>query len=337
MPLSEYHNTILEARKIPLKEVASIRQRLETAYRAAWVEIDAMLRDSSRSDGEFSRRIWESKRMDLERLLMELGVDIKNDLNTTVHQVATDTTQARQAATNVLLRERNLPIVVDFGRVPQETVEALAAIQDVEGFKFSAEVWGKTQADLINRHVLRGAAQTKSISDIAKDLRPFILGADALTPDELTDLRRIRGRQALKLGHSIKYKTERLVRTEIMQAAWEAGRRSADASPIVAGVKWNLSTRHPRYDVCDILASQDLYGLGKGVYPSATIPPRPHPNCFCFQADVLRPVEDWDKPKPTPELKTDTKKARIARPSGITDAFFERQKELAISLSQTGG
>jgi hypothetical protein len=57
----------------------------------------------------------------------------------------------------------------------------------------------------------------------------------------------------------------------------------AAKTPGFAGFKFLLSPRHPAPDICDLLASQNLYGLGPGVYPDAKTCPWPaHPNTLSF-------------------------------------------------------
>ena len=85
---------------------------------------------------------------------------------------------------------------------------------------------------------------------------------------------------------SIKYNALRLARTETNQAYHKAQSISQQNSAIVKGVKWNLSPSHPKEDICDTWATQDLYGLGPGVYPPGK-QPEDHPNGLCFLTDVL--------------------------------------------------
>ncbi len=40
-------------------------------------------------------------------------------------------------------------------------------------------------------------------------------------------------------------------------------------------VQWKLSSAHSYYDICDLYANADLYGLGKGIYPKDKIPMLP--------------------------------------------------------------
>lgn len=47
-------------------------------------------------------------------------------------------------------------------------------------------------------------------------------------------------------------------------------------------VQWKLSSAHPCYDICDLYANADLYGLGKGIFLKNKVPMLPaHPNCMC--------------------------------------------------------
>lgn len=85
---------------------------------------------------------------------------------------------------------------------------------------------------------------------------------------------------------SIKYNALRLARTEPNQAYQRAHDLAAQNSAIVKGLKWNLSNSHPKKDICDQYATQDLYGLGPGVYPPGKLP-IDHPNGLCFLTDIL--------------------------------------------------
>ena len=92
---------------------------------------------------------------------------------------------------------------------------------------------------------------------------------------------------------NIKYNALRLARTETNNAYREAQSLSAKESDIVKGIKWNLSHSHTgEHDCeCEKFATQDLYGLGPGVYPPDKIPIS-HPNCMCYLTDVLYEGEE---------------------------------------------
>ena len=84
-----------------------------------------------------------------------------------------------------------------------------------------------------------------------------------------------------------RYLADRIARTE-MSRAWGDGffAKYLDDDNVVA-FKWRLNSRHPIYDICDIHAHVDCYGLGKGVYPKDKFPVRPaHPHCMCLITPV---------------------------------------------------
>src|SRR3546814_13787995 len=58
----------------------------------------------------------------------------------------------------------------------------------------------------------------------------------------------------------------------------------------VAGTRFMLSPNHPRFDICDMHAKVNLYGLGAGVYPRGKSPLPAHPNTIRFEEVVF----EWE-------------------------------------------
>lgn len=86
-----------------------------------------------------------------------------------------------------------------------------------------------------------------------------------------------------------RYVAERIARTEAARA-WADGflARYGDDDSVVA-YQWKLASRHPEFDICDLYAEADLWGLGKGIYPKDKTPMLPvHPHCLCHLAPVYR-------------------------------------------------
>jgi hypothetical protein len=80
----------------------------------------------------------------------------------------------------------------------------------------------------------------------------------------------------------------RVMRTEVTRAHGEAYMAGAEQAPGVAGFRFLLSPRHPRPDICDLFATQNLHGLGRGVYPTRASCPWPaHPNTLSFVVAVF--------------------------------------------------
>jgi hypothetical protein len=164
---------------------------------------------------------------------------------------------------------------------------------------------------LIREHALRGGPA----AGLAKHLRIHILGAEQIPGNMLLDRRTITLKTLQELGieptganlarlraqaASVSGKAQLIARTEIMNAEQEASAMAAEESPVVKGLRWVLSNRHPIRDICNVYAERDLYGLGPGVYDPRAFPPRPHPRCLCGRIHVLREPDEWDQPKGKP-------------------------------------
>lgn len=143
-------------------------------------------------------------------------------------------------------------------------------------------------------------AAQKTVSEVVRDI-----GA-ALADDDLSDALDSVGLGAL-VGEDSSFDMEgarqlgsnlrRVISHEVAHVADEAGKTLAALNPAVDLVQWELSARHHALssspDVCDVLATADLYGYGAGVYHPATVPSLPHPHCECRQSTILKPVSEW--------------------------------------------
>ena len=78
----------------------------------------------------------------------------------------------------------------------------------------------------------------------------------------------------------VRYAAMRLARTEINNAAHALAIDAVRDKPWVTGMKWHLSSSHPRTDVCNSLASGGTNG--DGIYAKDAVPSKPHPHCFCY-------------------------------------------------------
>jgi len=105
---------------------------------------------------------------------------------------------------------------------------------------------------------------------------------------------------------------------------------SGKASKVVTGLKWNLLPAHGQYDVCDQLATQDVYGLGQGVYPPGSVPLYPHPNDMCFITREIRPVSEWGKNRAIPEPR---RKFEFAHPEETLYLSTTRKTEITRTVT----
>ena len=94
-----------------------------------------------------------------------------------------------------------------------------------------------------------------------------------------------------------RYFAERIARTEMARAYHDGFLARWDADENCIAYQWRLSGRHPVYDICDLYAKANLYGLGAGIFPKGKVPLIPaHPNCMCFLKPVIRGMLDNETP-----------------------------------------
>lgn len=102
----------------------------------------------------------------------------------------------------------------------------------------------------------------------------------------------------------------------------------AETTPGFCGFKYHLSPCHPEHDVCDLLAEQNVFGLGNGVYPSTAQCPWPaHSGTLSFVQIVFKDeVTDADRAGKETSLEALARLSPEARQGvlGVTKAkYFE--------------
>lgn len=90
-------------------------------------------------------------------------------------------------------------------------------------------------------------------------------------------------------GEKAQYRAARLLRDTIGEFH-QAGTLASILTDGGLAARWTRSDWHPARDICDQYATQNLHGLGPGVYPPRQVPDRPHPNCMCYLEPVRVPA-----------------------------------------------
>jgi len=181
-------------------------------------------------------------------------------------------------------------------RVVQEFVAA-------DGLQLSDRIW---RIDRAAREAVTGAIERAVIEghSAAQAARAFLARGEAV-PAELAAKMRgpaggAIGREAAELltgSGGAMDNAMRVFRTEINRAHGEAYMAGGEGAPYFGGWRYLLSPAHPEPDICDLLAAQNLHGLGKGVYPSRAKTPWPaHPNTLSFVEIVFKDeISDEDR------------------------------------------
>lgn len=92
------------------------------------------------------------------------------------------------------------------------------------------------------------------------------------------------------------YAAMRLGRTELNNAFHETSKSHYQESPFIEGVKWSLSSSHPKPDECDQYAHDVHFRGGEpGVFRPNDVPPKPHPQCFCYMVPTMVDDDEFIK------------------------------------------
>ncbi len=187
-------------------------------------------------------------------------------------------------------------------RISQEAVHFVQNFAAADGLKLSDRVWRLNQGAKevltrsIGQAVVSGWDASRAAAQFMYDGKPVPIDvrqrlyagkADAL----------VRNADLLTGDGGEVWKADRVFRTEINRAHGTAYMAGAEKTPGFVGFRFLLSPRHPKPDICDLLASQNLHGLGAGVYPTAKACPWPaHPNTLSFVEMVFADeVTDADR------------------------------------------
>lgn len=182
-------------------------------------------------------------------------------------------------------------------RVSREAVAFVVDFVAADGLKLSDRLWRLDQGAkerlgrAIGQAVVQGWDAQKAAAQfmyagtpVPTDVAARLAGAQLPALVRNADL--LIGADGANGGEL--WQAQRVFRTEINRAHGMAYMAGAAQTPGFAGFRFLLSPQHPKADICDLLAAQNLYGLGAGVYPTAALCPWPaHPNTLSFVVAVF--------------------------------------------------
>lgn len=219
-------------------------------------------------------------------------------------------------------------------RINQAAVDFVMRVRQGDGLDLSERVWRLNQGAkealqrAIASAVIRGNSAARAAQDLVMqgqkipgDMAQLAKGGLAGHVARLADLLTGDGGEV--------WKAERVFRTELNRAHGEAFMAGAIGTPGFAGFRFLLSPAHPEPDICDLLAAQNIHGLGPGVYPTRELTPWPaHPNTLSFLEIVFADeISDADHAGKETELQALQRLAPEVRAGalGVNKAqYFDR-------------
>lgn len=217
-------------------------------------------------------------------------------------------------------------------RINQAAVQLVTGFQMADGLTLSDRLW---RLDMGAKEVLQRAVSNAVVQGLSAQqaVSALVYSGQPVPPELLATLGRGKVGSLLNLADLLTtgdgselWKAERVMRTEINRAHGEAYMASAEQAPGFVGFRFLLSPRHLETDICDLLASQNLHGLGPGVYPDRARTPWPaHPNTLSFVEVVFDDeVTPADRAGKETELQALQRMAPAVRDGvlGVTKAAY---------------
>lgn len=168
----------------------------------------------------------------------------------------------------------------------QDLPKYLQKVREATGNDLQALAEQRQAVDNINR-LARNGAPNKALQAAYNELLEAVQKGNEKAIEKAVEV---------AINEKSRYVAERITRTE-MARAWADGfiaKMKKDAD--IVAVKFKLSSRHPVFDICDMYAKADMYGLGAGIYPKDKLPPLPvHPHCLCRYVEVIEGEVDMQQ------------------------------------------
>lgn len=268
--------------------VNSSTEEVARLYRQAAEQLSAQIRgdDSRRVQLNELHNLLNAMHAVLQRLSKQRNYALDNDLHTLTVMAGMPFGDVLKSTTRLLKAD--------------DAVEFVRYFVYSDGLQLSDRLWRLDQhaADVLGNHLKSAVGNGDDAFHAVmghlgsgSDVPPHIAKAyDASRAGALRQSIRdmMTGNEDPVTGKGVVYQAERLFRTELIRAHGESYMGMAFETEGVRGVRFMLSPRHPKPDICDTHAAADLYGLGPGVYPDRASCPWPaHPNTFSYVTAVF--------------------------------------------------
>jgi hypothetical protein len=271
---------------------AEALKALEAVYREAAADIAARVDAHAGPDGNLALRELRSALAQVEARLRELG-EARDAL------LHSNLARAADLGVRPYLAAATGHAVVSNGAgmlIANEALQFVRTFVAADGLQLSDRIWriDRGARDAVVNAIEQAVIQGHGAGQAAREF----LARGMPVPDDIAG--KLKAGDARQIGQTIESvmtdqpgnpmaSAMRLFRTEINRAHGESFMKGGEDNPDRAGWRYLLSPAHPRPDICDLLSTQNLYGLGPGVYPDrATLPWPAHPNTLSFVEMVFK-------------------------------------------------
>jgi hypothetical protein len=280
---------------------AETQQALIDLYKAQADDIAARIRSHAGPDDNLALQELRSLLVQIEGILRQLA-ERRDALLAEALGKAAD--YGARPALGAVLDTGAVVASADSMRTSEEALRFVRNFVAADGLQLSDRIWrlDRGARDAVVNAIERAVIQGHGAGQAAREF----LSRGEPVPIDIQDRMQSSATRKLIKGATDPLLTGegsaldnamRLMRTEINRAHGEAYMMGGEEHPDFGGWRFLLSPAHPKPDICDLLSTQNLHGLGRGVYPSREKLPWPaHPNTLSFVEIVFKDeISDQDK------------------------------------------
>ena len=187
---------------------------------------------------------------------------------------------------NVIVKKIQSDVSKKSTEIAQHTFEKKRMFREKE-FTISSRVWDLSKHSIETIKGVCEAGINMDCKKLAKVLDEYVATGSSKPIKEYPNMmKRLNGR----FPPDTSFAAMRLARNEQSENYFATSIKDYMENPYVEAVQWLLANNRLKMyeDRCDCndIAYEDVYGLGRGIYPLDKVPDRPHVMCLCTLAPI---------------------------------------------------
>lgn len=231
---------------------------------------------------------WTSDNMRLSEKLHGLGVRMRDTIVQTINEQMDKNATWREASMALYDGYTGGGDVIKQQDLPKYLKEVVDAAKDAAGDEKEIAKEAERAARRV-QELSKNGAPTKSLQAAYNQLVEAAESGSEEAMQKAVDV---------AMNEKSRYVADRIIRTETARAYNSGFMSKVMADDDVVALKWKLNTRHPVFDICDMFAKADMFGLGPGIFPKDNLPKTSipvHPHCMCRFVEIYDGEVDMDK------------------------------------------
>jgi len=221
------------------------------------------------------------------RLKVDEELSSQKKLNGEMHLIG-EASSPKTKDKDVIVKKIQLDVSKKSEELARHRMEKQRLYREKE-FKLSSRVWDLSngQGEKIKKLVEAGVNMdckklAKALDECAK------MGNSKPIKEYPNMMKRLKGR----FPSDTPFVAMRVARNELSELYFTTSIKDYMENPYIEAVQWLLANNRLKMyeDECDCndIAYEDVYGLGRGIYPIDKVPDRPHVMCMCTIAPITR-------------------------------------------------